>query len=179
VRFLCESKVVQLSWREIRAYMLVDKLNFERNDPDGTRGHPDFGTLMLSGYLRGSALNPNNIVHITGYGDAQIAKIESEIDPYAVSRSRKKKPISMSMDSTTSGDIGYTGGGEPLNKEISMPSPSEQETLFRENIPDVFAAEQTWPTPEELEAAEKEHQFRKKKSSVWIFGVSSGVDRRR
>jgi len=89
VRFICESKVAQLSWRATRPYMLVDIINFQQNDPDGIKGPVGFGTLMVSGYLRGSVLNPNNIVHITGYGDAQIEKIESGIDPYTFSRRKK------------------------------------------------------------------------------------------
>jgi len=79
------------------------------------------------------------------------------------------------MESTTEEDGGFSGT-EPLNKIIAVPDPLLQESLFRENIPDPFAAEQTWPTAEELEAAEKELQFRKKKSPLGSFGVSSSVD---
>jgi hypothetical protein len=54
--------------------MLVDAVRFvphQQSEGDGKQ----FGSLLLSGYLRGEALNPDNILHITGYGDAQIDKV--------------------------------------------------------------------------------------------------------
>lgn len=36
---------------------------------------PQFGTLQVSGYLRGGKLNVDNILHITGYGDAQMETV--------------------------------------------------------------------------------------------------------
>lgn len=42
---------------------------------------------------------------------------------------------------------------------IATADPVNCETLDRENPPDPFASEQTWPTPEELAQAEAGNQF--------------------
>uniref|UniRef100_A0A6B2KYC9 Bms1-type G domain-containing protein n=1 Tax=Arcella intermedia TaxID=1963864 RepID=A0A6B2KYC9_9EUKA len=154
-RFISESKVHQLTWRKIRPYLLVDKIDF-KDGPD-----PSSGTLQVSGYLRGSKLNPNYVVHITGYGDALISTIEGGYDPYSFSRHKKNE-----MDVTVD---------DSARQVLATADPEKQETLLRDNPPDPFAAEQTWPTPEELEAAEKEMEGKRKVpvgtsayQAVWI-----------
>eukprot|EP01125_Pyxidicula_operculata_P007229 TRINITY_DN2458_c0_g1_i1.p1 TRINITY_DN2458_c0_g1~~TRINITY_DN2458_c0_g1_i1.p1 ORF type:complete len:796 (-),score=222.33 TRINITY_DN2458_c0_g1_i1:16-2226(-) len=130
LRFLCESKLSTIYWREARPHMLVDKIDFKSYN-NGT----EFGTLQVSGYLRGNSLNPNLVLHITGYGDAQIESIEYGDDPYT--QKHRKKDMEGS-------------------KSVLSSEPEKLESLERENPPDPFAAEQTWPTPEEIAAAEKE-----------------------
>jgi len=159
VRFLCETKVSQLSWRNIRPYMLVDKLDYKSYDD--MEGPADFGTLSISGYLRGFYLNPNNVVHITGYGDALISKIERGADPYSIRhKSKTEEPES--------------------DTQITLPD-KEQENLTRENPPDPFAAEQTWPTQEEIELASKGIELKKRVpagysayQAAWILDDGDG-----
>lgn len=43
-------------------------------------------------------------------------------------------------------------------KILAKCDPSKQESLDSENIPDPMDAEQTWPTNEEIEMAEKEQK---------------------
>ena len=40
------------------------------------------GTLKLSGYLRGSDLSADRLVHVVGWGTYQIAQIDSATDPH-------------------------------------------------------------------------------------------------
>lgn len=74
VRFLSEQSLNPLKWRSKRPYMLVDSVRYT------PYAHPDrygkqWGSLALSGYLKGDNLSVDNILHITGYGDAQIEKV--------------------------------------------------------------------------------------------------------
>ena len=39
------------------------------------------GTLKVSGYVRGPALSVNSLVHLPGFGDFQMAQIDSPTDP--------------------------------------------------------------------------------------------------
>jgi hypothetical protein len=36
----------------------------------------------VSGYLRGASMNVNKLVHLKGWGDFQLERIESETDPH-------------------------------------------------------------------------------------------------
>ncbi|KAK6635555.1 hypothetical protein RUM44_000807 [Polyplax serrata] len=90
-----------------------------------------FGVLKVSGYLRGQQLLVNSLVHIPGWGDFQMKQIDT-----------------------------YTNGShEPTVQRIA--DPSKQTSLESENTPDPMDAEQTWPTNEELEDAEKERKAKK------------------
>lgn len=48
-------------------------------------------------------------------------------------------------------------------KILERCDPAKQESLDSENIPDPMDAEQTWPTSEDFEMAEKEEQLKKVK----------------
>ena len=91
-------------WRSNRSYLF--SLNTQVNSQ---------GELEVEGFLKGSGeLNPNQLVHVTGFGDYQMLGIEC---------------MGSWVEST------------------------EPESLEAENEPGPFAAEQTWPTEEELAEA--------------------------
>jgi len=117
----------EVKHRDRRAYMLAEQTNWSEND-----GTVNFS---LTGYVRGSTLNADRLVHIPGWGDFQIEKIETAIEPL---RSRGGK------------------GDEEMaeTKEVGRPTANRQ-TLDFENIPDCMEGEQTWPTEDELIEAEK------------------------
>eukprot|EP01126_Amoeba_proteus_P045029 TRINITY_DN5029_c0_g1_i12.p1 TRINITY_DN5029_c0_g1~~TRINITY_DN5029_c0_g1_i12.p1 ORF type:complete len:673 (+),score=163.64 TRINITY_DN5029_c0_g1_i12:191-2209(+) len=148
LRFLCEQTLSDVRWRSLRPYMLVDKVSwipYREGEGGGVGGRG--GTLLLSGYLRGDVLQPHNIVHVTGYGDAQLEKVTGNNDPYPL----KRRPA---------GDVEMSDAQEVV---LSNVDPALLESLERENTPDPFASEQTWPTPEELAQADEEIRTTKKK----------------
>jgi len=52
----------------------------------------DFGTLSVTGYMRGeTALSVNNLVHIPGFGDFQMSCIKAPEDPYEITHANRKK----------------------------------------------------------------------------------------
>lgn len=70
-----------------------------------------------------------------------MSQIDAPPDPNKTNKAKKN-------DMETSGDV--------FLKILEKADPSKQELLISENIPDPMDAEQTWPTKEEIEMAEKE-----------------------
>lgn len=60
LRSLCEGKPTDVRWRENRSYMLGEEVTWSE------------GVLCVTGYVRGSRLSPDRLVHLPGYGDYQI-----------------------------------------------------------------------------------------------------------
>jgi len=55
----------------------------------------DFGTLMVSGYLRGiTSLSVNDLVHIPGFGNFQMSCIKMSKDPYLIEQIEWKRYLS-------------------------------------------------------------------------------------
>ncbi|XP_024882748.1 pre-rRNA-processing protein TSR1 homolog [Temnothorax curvispinosus] len=129
-----------LFYKDIRPYLLAEKVSYEC-DQDS----PEFGTLMVSGYLRGTApLSANDLVHIPGFGDFQMSCIKTSTDPYLIEHGERIKYLSDDKMKT-----------EQRNETemILTADPEKQESLESEYIPDPMDAEQTWPTKEELAEA--------------------------
>lgn len=98
------------------------------------------GSLTFTGFVRKRLLNPNDLVHVIGYGDYQIKQIDVMPDIVAL------RPASVE--------------GSQVVQSL-RPDPMKQETLEQENELDPMEGEQTWPTAEEL-AAEVERRNTKK-----------------
>ena len=56
MRTLQEVNLKELEWREIRSYMLAEKLQVD----------PQNQILEIEGFLKGNSYNPNQLIHITG-----------------------------------------------------------------------------------------------------------------
>jgi pre-rRNA-processing protein TSR1 len=103
--------------------MLADKVDYEPLDPAS-----ETGTLKVTGYIRGSALSANRLVHIQDLGDFQMDQILS-------CPIETKERLGMAVDSA---------------QLLHASDPAAQESLVTENEPDPMDAEQTWPTDEEM-----------------------------
>lgn len=111
-----------INWRDRHSYLIADSLSVSPNIEN------EFGTLSITGYIRGNNLSANRLVHIPKFGDFQINKI-----------------LSSSLKSCSSIDV---------DEVLDVPDPDIQDNLISENIPDPLDAEQTWPTQDELLEAE-------------------------
>ncbi|KAJ6642509.1 Pre-rRNA-processing protein TSR1 like, partial [Pseudolycoriella hygida] len=60
-----------------RPHMYAESVNFVVNPTDES-----FGTLEVTGFLRGVPLNVNNLIHIPGLGDFQMSRIDAPTDIY-------------------------------------------------------------------------------------------------
>jgi len=90
-------------------------------------------SLTFTGYIRQKALDPNQLIHVVGFGDYQIKLIEVLPD------------ILKPQDSLHEAHVLHT----------LEPDLMKQDSLDQENETDPMECEQTWPTAEEL-AAEAE-----------------------
>ncbi|RKP03462.1 hypothetical protein CXG81DRAFT_9438 [Caulochytrium protostelioides] len=88
------------------------------------------GTLKVTGYLRGANLSAGHLVHIPDHGDFEIERITTNVnrhDPDAQEQLLSAFPA----------------------------DPAARESLQVDRQPDALDAEQTWPTDEELDAADR------------------------
>ncbi|KAJ0398918.1 hypothetical protein P43SY_005276 [Pythium insidiosum] len=158
-----------IHWRETRSYMLATAAAFTPNSAED----PARGTLHLSGYIRGKPMSVNQLVHITDVGTFQLSHITQG------ATKKTSTAQKMDMDDGSAALEAAAALGEPL--VLAQADPSVQEDLRMEAEYDPFASEQTWPTQEELEEAERQARMQKKKdakgmSSYQAAWVSDGED---
>lgn len=165
LRQLSNQKLNSVKYRENHPHLMAEKISFEENSEN-----PEVGTLKVTGYLRGRVLNVNNLVHLPGWGDFQMSQIDAPLDPYPliekVEKNKKKQTEDMVMND------------ESNVKILDKADPLKQTSLEAEMIPDPMEGEQTWPTPEEMVAAEAQNPKKKTKKvpkgtseyqSAWIL----------
>ncbi|XP_018333925.1 pre-rRNA-processing protein TSR1 homolog [Agrilus planipennis] len=141
LRKIGNQKQKNLTYRDRRTHLVAEKMEFVPED-DHT------GTLKLTGYLRGTPLSANDLVHIIGIGDYQISQIEAPADPFIITKEKNPDNIKGKHVQTTF---------------LERADPNKQTLLDSENIPDPMDAEQSWPTEEEFKNAEKEAKIKKVK----------------
>ncbi|XP_013117052.2 pre-rRNA-processing protein TSR1 homolog [Stomoxys calcitrans] len=120
--------------RNNRPHLFGDHVEFIPN-PNPSE---DEGTLKVTGFLRGTPLDVNGLVHITGLGDFQMSEIHAPQDPYRLDKSRNNQSML------------------PDIRLVAKADPARQTSLQSENVPDPMDAEQTWPTEEEIAESQKE-----------------------
>lgn len=139
LRQIGNQKQRRVTLQERRPHLLAEEVAFEP-DPDNDSS----GTLKVSGYVRGRQLNANSLVHLPGYGDYQMLRIDSAKDPYPL----------------------FTPRSDQMKEEeevrvLQESNPLLRETLVSVNEVDPMDGEQTWPTEEELMEADAEAASRK------------------
>ncbi|XP_040577457.1 pre-rRNA-processing protein TSR1 homolog [Lepeophtheirus salmonis] len=141
LRHLGSSKRKKNHLRERRPHMVGEEVDYTE------------GMVKVTGYVRCADLNRrwsvNRLVHIPGVGDFQLEKIDSAVDPYPLAKEKRRDV----MDDE-----------EHEIVTLATADPSIQQSLLSENEPDPMDAEQTWPTEEELEEAEKNQKKMIKKT---------------
>lgn len=65
LRALCEGKPGDVKWREGRAYVLAEGVQWAE------------GVLAVTGVVRGASLCADRLVHLPNYGDFQVQKVSS------------------------------------------------------------------------------------------------------
>ncbi|XP_067864676.1 pre-rRNA-processing protein TSR1 homolog [Heptranchias perlo] len=143
IRHIAMQKQRRMAFRDRRSYLLAQRVDFEASDIVGL-----VGTLKVSGYVRGQALNVNKLVHIVGHGDFQMSQIDGPPDPMPLNTKTTKKREDTEMRDPT------VDMEEDL-KVLMKADPSKQAALESEVVPDPMEGEQTWPTDEELREAEE------------------------
>lgn len=112
--------------------------------------------LSIEGFLRGSSLSPDDLVHVSGVGDFQLHSIEVLPDPHPSAKMRRQRETQ-----------------PPASDARFAANASTQESLQQFNVPDPTLGEQTWPTEEELAEAEKVDIEKKKLRRLVPRGTSA------
>merc|ERR1712193_551173 len=153
--------------REHRPHIYAESLSMETDNADSGRG-----TLRVSGYIRSQALSVNSLIHLPGWGDFQMTKIEAPEDPH---------PLVARNERRNTGDVDMTAVSE--SRVLGVADPELQTSLQSEVEPDPMEGEQTWPTEEELAEAEEQAKQKTLKrvpkgtsdyQAAWILPDSDG-----
>ncbi|KAM9691423.1 LOW QUALITY PROTEIN: pre-rRNA-processing protein TSR1 homolog [Dama dama] len=157
LRQLANQKQRHLAFRDRRAYLLAHAADFVPSEENDL-----MGTLKISGYVRGQALNVNSVLHIIGHGDFQMKQTDAPVDPFPLN----PRVIRSSKDSGTAMEICSADAVADMEEDpkvLMKADPDRQASLQTEVIPDPMEGEQTWPTEEELSEA---HDLLKGSSKV-------------
>lgn len=119
IRLLQTIKLKQVAWRQRHPYLLIDQ---------PCQYQEELQCLTIEGILRGRPLSVNQLIHLPGVGDFQMAQLQTGIPP-------------TEKEAATN---------EGLMGDTFEPDMEAQEDLQCVNEPDPMDAEQTWPTEEEL-----------------------------
>mmetsp|Transcript_12307 Transcript_12307/g.19861 ORF Transcript_12307/g.19861 Transcript_12307/m.19861 type:complete len:678 (+) Transcript_12307:43-2076(+) len=125
MRVVANQRLRSMAWREHRPLILAEHVSFQKAEvdaPDG--GSSEFGTLLVSGYVRGGAISANRLVHIPGIGSFQLTQIDGPPDPCPVSSSSTTYSRATShRDSIVSSSAQGQGQGQgtPLSHHAQSP----------------------------------------------------------
>ncbi|KAI9908137.1 hypothetical protein PsorP6_004456 [Peronosclerospora sorghi] len=164
-----------IHWREARSYMLATTATFVPGSDETNEQGEQVGDLKVNGYLRGKPLSVNQLIHITDVGTFQLSHISN-----AVAHQVQRGKVDVDMGTKAS-----VAREEDETVVLATANPVLQEDLRFEAEYNPFAADQTWPTNEELAEAEatKQHEAdtaaTKGASSyqaAWLGGVEEGDD---
>lgn len=100
LRTLCQKFPKSINWRDSRGYLVADSAYWSQDSPQ------EVGSLVVEGTVRGVGFNSNRLVHVPGYGDFQIEKIEkvarSDVETYTPDESQdtleELKPEEVEME---------------------------------------------------------------------------------
>uniref|UniRef100_A0A8C4WZU0 Pre-rRNA-processing protein TSR1 homolog n=1 Tax=Eptatretus burgeri TaxID=7764 RepID=A0A8C4WZU0_EPTBU len=141
-----EQRRRRLSLRHARPYLLAHHTEFESGTEPG-----GLGTLFITGYVRGSPLDVNGLIHITGYGDYQLSQIDALDDPLPFNPRIIRKHEDIAVSALEESGKGRSGSKKRI---VATVDPALQASLISEAVHDPMDGEQTWPTEEEMKEAE-------------------------
>ena len=131
VRALGSQKRKEVNFKERRGHLFAERVEY----------HEETSCLAMTGFVRGATINANRLVHIPGWGDFQVEKIATAMEPIRLGKNQK-------------GDQEMQEAGGRIVAEAD----EFRQELDCENVPDGMDGEQTWPTEEELAAANAANQ---------------------
>ncbi|RLN71931.1 hypothetical protein BBJ28_00022611, partial [Nothophytophthora sp. Chile5] len=159
-----------IHWREARSYMLATSATFTPGSEAQNDKGEQVGELQVSGYLRGKPLSVNQLVHITDVGTFQMSRITRAASHQV---QRGKIDADMSVKGGLPPVAAAPAGQEEAELVLATADPELQEDLRFEAEYDPFAAEQTWPTNEELAEAEQEAKKQRQAEAAANKGMSN------
>uniref|UniRef100_M4B1B8 Bms1-type G domain-containing protein n=1 Tax=Hyaloperonospora arabidopsidis (strain Emoy2) TaxID=559515 RepID=M4B1B8_HYAAE len=162
--FTLSPKVIH--WREARSYMLATTATFVPGTDVQNQQGEQVSDLQVNGYLRGKPLSVNQLIHITDVGTFQLSRITR-----AAARQVQQGKVDVDMSSQRPPTM-VDAVVEEEELVLATADAALQEDLRFEAEYDPFAAEQTWPTNEELAEAEAEAKKQRQADTAASKGAS-------
>ena len=178
LRTLATATPKRVAWRDFRAWMVSEGAEWEPStdsNAEMTNGNGDAnglsglngddaqrGTLKVQGWIRGAPLSADRLIHIPDFGDFEVDRITYAPPPNARTKRSKTSATTASTDDDAMTDADAKPEDAPLVAGDVLQSRDDEfaDDLVSENEPDDMANEQTWPTEEEMQAAERFAQQR-------------------
>ncbi|KIM75990.1 hypothetical protein PILCRDRAFT_826841 [Piloderma croceum F 1598] len=134
VRALSEGKPAEVRWREGRAWILGENVQWAD------------GTLSVTGVVRGAQLSANRLVHIPNHGDFQISKILSaplqKYSKLSMFPSMEVEPTVLAEPDASDADS-LVSSNDPDDLDNEQTWPTEEEMQGRDNVP--LSVDETLP----------------------------------
>lgn len=180
LRTLATATPKRVAWRDFRAWMVSEGAEWEpatttqngSGDANGIAGlngqDAQRGTLKVQGWIRGAPMSADRLIHLPDFGDFEVDRITYAPPPNA--RTKRSKASATTASNGIEDDVMVDTDAvdakaidAPLVAGDVLQSRDDEfaDDLVSENEPDDMANEQTWPTEEEMQAAE---QFAKQRA---------------
>jgi pre-rRNA-processing protein TSR1 len=130
-RTLATSTPRRVAWRDARAWGIVEEAAFDA--PAGAES----GTLSVETWVRGAPLSAQRLVHLPDFGDFIVRRIVAA-------------PLSKRHEKRAKKGDAEMADAEPQQLVLDEREEGYADDLVETNEPDAMAAEQTWPTEEEM-----------------------------
>ncbi|SJX65042.1 related to TSR1-protein involved in 20S rRNA accumulation [Sporisorium reilianum f. sp. reilianum] len=177
LRTLATATPKRVAWRDFRAWMVSEGAEWEptseshaesngNGEADGLSGlngqDAQRGTLKVQGWIRGAPMSADRLIHLPDFGDFQVDRITYAPPPNARTK-RSKASATTASNGDSQDDAAMVDADAvqaedaPLTAGDVLQSRDDEfaDDLVSENEPDDMANEQTWPTEEEMQAAER------------------------
>ncbi|WFD30704.1 ribosome biogenesis protein tsr1 [Malassezia sp. CBS 17886] len=140
LRTLATTAPRRVAWRDFRPWLVCEGAQWMPTHP-----HDTLGELRVQGWIRGAPLSASRLVHIPDFGDYAVDRITAA----PLTRTRRT-PVARDADDVAMGDDALDESAH----ELDVRDEEHADELVSENEPDPLANEQTWPTEEEMAAAD-------------------------
>lgn len=157
IRTLATATPKRVSWRDFRSWLVSEGAEWIPNVGDSTTGK-----LQVNGWIRGTPISANRLVHIPDHGDFEVDKIIYA--PLPTVTRHAKRPVSLPPPLSDTEEVEMDDAEDdpaepalvPLQPGETLDERDEEEAddLRSVNSVDDMANEQTWPTEEEIAAGE-------------------------
>jgi pre-rRNA-processing protein TSR1 len=156
VRHIVNAKLRPMQWRSVHPYVLAHDVDMtDLSVPSGTT--EPVGTLVVTGYVRGRPLKVGQMVRVADVGVFPVASLNVLRDPEGV-------PVvaPVGVGAGAGAGAGTGGAASSASRVVVAKSRVVEGCPFRAEIPppsiladaDHLEGEQTWPSKEELDAAD-------------------------
>ncbi|KAJ1025888.1 hypothetical protein NDA16_002514 [Ustilago loliicola] len=179
LRTLATATPKRVAWRDFRAWMVSEGAEWEPTSFSSTsgemqngngNGEDQKGTLKIQGWIRGAPLSADRLIHLPDFGDFEVDRITYAPPPNARTRRSKASATIAAVGDASQDDAMVDADSATEAKPADAPLVAGEvlqtrdeefaDDLVSENEPDDMANEQTWPTEEEMQAAQQFAQSR-------------------